>query len=60
MVREALLGLYASNSDVEAILDSNRFFQRNACIVDSTGSGKSYTVVSGKAEIKAKECNYRF
>ena len=38
------VGHFASNQDVEAILDGNRFFQRHACIVGSTGSGKSYTV----------------
>ena len=38
------IGHFASNRDVAAILDGNRFFQRHACIVGSTGSGKSYTV----------------
>lgn len=38
------IGQFASNRDVLAILDGNRFFQRHACIVGSTGSGKSYTV----------------
>jgi hypothetical protein len=38
------IGHFASNRDVSAILDGNRFFQRHACIVGSTGSGKSYTV----------------
>ncbi|MBR1692781.1 MAG: ATP-binding protein [Lachnospiraceae bacterium] len=38
------IGHFASNRDVDAILDGNRFFQRHACIVGSTGSGKSYTV----------------
>ncbi len=38
------IGHFASNHDVSAILDGNRFFQRHACIVGSTGSGKSYTV----------------
>ncbi len=38
------IGHFASNRDVIAILDGNRFFQRHACIVGSTGSGKSYTV----------------
>lgn len=38
------IGHFASNRDVLAILDGNRFFQRHACIVGSTGSGKSYTV----------------
>lgn len=38
------IGHFASNRDVAALLDGNRFFQRHACIVGSTGSGKSYTV----------------
>jgi len=38
------IGHFASNRDVPAVLDGNRFFQRHACIVGSTGSGKSYTV----------------
>ena len=38
------VGYFASNKDVAAVLDGNRFFQRHACIVGSTGSGKSYTV----------------
>lgn len=38
------IGHFASNRDVAAILDGNRFFQRHACVVGSTGSGKSYTV----------------
>lgn len=41
-----VIGKYASNSDVVAILDGNRFFQRHACIVGSTGSGKSFTVAN--------------
>ena len=40
------IGHFASNRDVPAILDGNRFFQRHACIVGSTGSGKSYTVAN--------------
>lgn len=40
------IGHFASNREVEAILDGNRFFQRHACIVGSTGSGKSYTVAN--------------
>lgn len=38
------IGHFASNRDVASVLDGNRFFQRHACIVGSTGSGKSYTV----------------
>lgn len=41
-----VIGKYASNSDVAAIIDGNRFFQRHACIVGSTGSGKSFTVAN--------------
>lgn len=50
------IGHFASNKDVAAILDGNRFFQRHACIVGSTGSGKSYTV-AGILE-KANELPY--
>lgn len=38
------LGHFASNREVAAVLEGNRFFQRHACIVGSTGSGKSYTI----------------
>lgn len=48
------IGHFASNKDVAAILDGNRFFQRHACIVGSTGSGKSYTVAS----VLEKPINY--
>lgn len=41
-----VIGNYASNKSVDAVLDGNRFFQRHACIVGSTGSGKSYTVAN--------------
>ncbi|QIK86631.1 ATP-binding protein [Erysipelothrix sp. HDW6B] len=41
-----LIGKYASNEDVNAILNGNKFFQRHAAIVGSTGSGKSYTVAN--------------
>lgn len=41
-----VIGKYASNSDVAAILDGNKFFQRHACIVGSTGSGKSFSVAN--------------
>ncbi|WP_352397740.1 DUF87 domain-containing protein [[Clostridium] aminophilum] len=41
-----VIGKYASNSDVAAILDGNKFFQRHACIIGSTGSGKSFTVAN--------------
>lgn len=50
------IGHFANNKDVPALLDGNRFFQRHACIVGSTGSGKSYTVASILE--KAKELSY--
>ena len=40
------IGRYVINKDVSAILDGNKFFQRHACIVGSTGSGKSFTVAN--------------
>lgn len=40
------IGRFASNKEVSAILDGNRFFQRHAAIVGSTGSGKSYAVAN--------------
>lgn len=40
------IGCFAGNKKVHAILDGNRFFQRHAAMVGSTGSGKSYTVAS--------------
>lgn len=41
-----VIGKYASNKSVKAILDGNKFFQRHASIVGSTGSGKSFTVAN--------------
>ncbi|HGA1459743.1 TPA: ATP-binding protein, partial [Streptococcus suis] len=40
------IGRYASNQSVASILDGNKFFQRHAAIVGSTGSGKSFTVAN--------------
>lgn len=37
------LGTYALDRQAEAFLNANRFFQRHAAIVGSTGSGKSWT-----------------
>lgn len=37
------LGHYTLDEGAEAYLDANRFFQRHAVIVGSTGSGKSWT-----------------
>lgn len=38
------IGKYSLDEDAEAWLDGNKFFQRHAVIVGSTGSGKSWTV----------------
>jgi len=38
------LGKYTLDQDADAWVDGNRFFQRHAVIVGSTGSGKSWTV----------------
>lgn len=37
------LGNYTLDENAEALLDGNKFFQRHAVIVGSTGSGKSWT-----------------
>jgi len=38
------IGKYIISEDAETYLDGNKFFQRHAIIVGSTGSGKSWTV----------------
>ncbi len=38
------LGKYTLDDEADAWIDGNRFFQRHAVIVGSTGSGKSWTV----------------
>ena len=38
------IGEYAISEDAQTFLDGNKFFQRHAVIVGSTGSGKSWTV----------------
>lgn len=38
------IGKYAISDDSEAYLDGNKFFQRHAVVVGSTGSGKSWTI----------------
>ena len=38
------LGKYIISEEADAYLDGNKFFQRHAVIVGSTGSGKSWTV----------------
>lgn len=40
------LGHFAIDPTAQAVADGDRFFQRHAAILGSTGSGKSYTVAS--------------
>ncbi|MDY0095091.1 MAG: ATP-binding protein [Candidatus Vecturithrix sp.] len=40
------LGCFAIDQTAQAVADGDRFFQRHAAILGSTGSGKSYTVAS--------------
>ncbi len=40
------IGMYALNKHASAYIDGNRFFQKHAVIVGSTGSGKSCTVAT--------------
>jgi len=40
------LGHFAIDTTAQAVADGDRFFQRHAAILGSTGSGKSYTVAS--------------
>lgn len=39
-----VLGVYAIDDDAKAYVNGDKFFQRHALIVGSTGSGKSWTV----------------
>lgn len=50
-----VIGKFAINKNVNAILDGNKFFQRHACIVGSTGSGKSWTVANVLEKINTLE-----
>jgi hypothetical protein len=47
------LGAYALDPQAEAFLNANRFFQRHAAIVGSTGSGKSWTTARLVEQIAA-------
>ena len=40
------IGRYAIDTDATAYLDGNRFFQRHASLLGSTGSGKSWAVAT--------------
>jgi len=46
-VEQALeIGKYALDSDATAYMDGDKFFQRHAALLGSTGSGKSWTVAT--------------
>ncbi|MCK5604652.1 ATP-binding protein [Candidatus Pacearchaeota archaeon] len=47
-----LIGKYTLDADADAWLDGNRFFQRHAVIVGSTGCGKSWTVAKVIEQVK--------
>lgn len=49
------IGSFAINRNVPAILNGNKFFQRHACIVGSTGSGKSWTTAGMLEKINQLE-----
>ena len=52
------IGTYALNKHADAYLDGNKFFQKHAVIVGSTGSGKSCTVATIIQQIaKLKSAN---
>ena len=55
--KELNIGKYASNQSVEAILDGNKFFQRHAAIVGSTGSGKSFSVANILEKTNGLDCS---
>ena len=40
------LGVYTIDETAKAFIDGNRFFQRHAALLGSTGAGKSYTLAS--------------
>ena len=40
------LGVYTIDETAKAFVDGNRFFQRHAALLGSTGAGKSYTLAS--------------
>lgn len=50
------LGTFMMDTNAEAILDGNKFFQRHAAILGSTGSGKSWCV----ANILEKASNLKY
>lgn len=44
--KQLTLGTYAIDTEATAYLDGNKFFQKHAVIVGSTGSGKSWTTAN--------------
>lgn len=47
------LGHYTLDDDAEAFLNGNKFFQRHALVVGSTGSGKSWTTARVLEQVAA-------
>ena len=50
------LGKYVISEDARAYLNGNKFFQRHAAIVGSTGSGKSWTIAKILEKSSALKC----
>lgn len=50
------IGTFMMDKDAEAVLDGNKFFQRHAAVLGSTGSGKSWCVANILE--KASKLNY--
>ena len=44
--KQLMLGTFMMDSNAKAVLDGNKFFQRHAAILGSTGSGKSWCVAN--------------
>ena len=44
--KRLVLGNFVIDKDVEAIIDGNKFFQKHAAILGSTGSGKSWCIAN--------------
>lgn len=44
--KQLTLGTFMMDSNAKAVLDGNKFFQRHAAILGSTGSGKSWCVAN--------------
>ena len=54
--RALYLGRYVISEDAKAYLNGNKFFQRHAAIVGSTGSGKSWTIAKVLEKSSTLKC----